>query len=77
MEALDELGNASPEVLSCLLSLLGKETSYVRYRVVSVLSHLAKTSDTICPEVVQWLEQNPNNHGVGDAIDCLWSIVVE
>jgi hypothetical protein len=34
-------------------------------------------SDIILPEVVQWLEQNSENDGIGNEIGCLWSIVVE
>jgi hypothetical protein len=49
----------------------------VRYSATVALGQLAKTSDTIRPEVLQWLEQNPNDDGIGNAIDCLWSIVVE
>jgi NACHT domain len=43
----------------------------------SILIRLAKDSDAIIPRVLQWLEQNPNDDGIGGAIDCLWSIVVE
>ncbi len=49
----------------------------MRYSATEALDQLAKTSDTIRPEVLQWLEQNPNDDGISSAIDCLWSIVVE
>jgi tetratricopeptide (TPR) repeat protein len=75
--ALVQLGSSNPDVINCLLALLGDEDSYAHSRALNALETLAKTSDTICPEVVQWLEQNPNNDGIGSAIDCLWSIVVE
>nr|WP_310486828.1 HEAT repeat domain-containing protein [Chamaesiphon sp. VAR_69_metabat_338] len=75
-EALGKLGNTSLEVMSGLLALLDDEDSLVRSGAKSALVQLAKTSDTIRPKVVQWLEENPND-GIGDAIDCLWSIVVE
>jgi HEAT repeat protein len=74
--ALVSLGNNSPELVTRLLSLLN-DTSDVRHSAASDLTRLSKTSDTICPEVVQWLEQNPHYDGIGSAIDCLWSIVVE
>jgi HEAT repeat protein len=75
--ALFQLGKASPEVISVLFSLLDNESSDVRSRAIAVLAQLAKTSDVILPKVVQWLERNPNHYGIGNAIDCLWSIVVE
>ena len=67
MTALGKLGDASSEVVSNLLSLLND----------TELGLLGKISDTILQKVVQWLEQNPNDDGIGSAIDCLWSIVVE
>jgi NACHT domain/HEAT repeats len=74
---LGQLGNESLEVVSSLLSLLNDSEPYVRYGAASALGHLGKSSDAIRLEVLQWLEQNPNDDGIGDAIDCLWSIVVE
>jgi HEAT repeat protein len=76
-KALGQLGNISQEVVMGLKSLLNDEDLIVRYHAASALSQLAKISDAIRPEVVQWLEQNPNDDGIGNAIDCLWSIVVE
>jgi HEAT repeat protein len=75
--ALVHLGNRSAEVVSILFSLLGDKELHVRDRAATALVQLAKTSDTICPEVLQWLEQNQDDDGIGSAIDCLWSIVVE
>jgi hypothetical protein len=74
---LGQLGNESLDVVSSLLSLLSDSEPYVRYGAASALGHLGKRSDAIRLEVLQWLEQNPNDDGIGDAIDCLWSIVVE
>jgi HEAT repeat protein len=76
-EALVQLGNSTPEVVNSLLNCLNDENSGVRSGAAAVLGGLAKTSDTIRPKVVQWLEQNPNHDGIGNAIDCLWLIVVE
>jgi HEAT repeat protein len=70
--ALGEIGNASSEVIYGLISLLS-----VRYGGAAALVRLAKNSDVILPKILQWLEQNPNDDGIGNAIDCLWSIVVE
>jgi HEAT repeat protein len=70
---LARLGNDSPEVVSILISSLGD----VRSHIADESFHLAKTSATILPKVVEWLEQNPNHYVIGRAIDCLWSIVVE
>jgi HEAT repeat protein len=74
---LVHLGDGSPAMIDFWLSSLGNRDLNIRSNSVQVLSGLAKTSDTICPKVLQWLEQNPNNGRIGSAIDCLWSIVVE
>ncbi len=75
---LGQLGNGNSEVVSSLLLLLGNKKAHVSNNGAAIaLAKLAKTSDNICPKVVKWLEQNPNHDGIGIAIDCLWSIVVE
>jgi HEAT repeat protein len=74
---LGELENTSQQIMNNLLFLLGDKESNVRDGAASALNKLAKKSDIIRPKVVQWLEQNPNDDGIGSAIDCLWSIVVE
>jgi HEAT repeat protein len=76
-DALVRLESATPGVVTVLLDLLADQNSYVRTKAVDALVRLSKKLDEILPKVVQWLEQNPNNEGVGNAIDCLWSIVVE
>ena len=78
-EALGKLGNASSDVVNGLLCLLRNRTkrSSDGIEAAPALCRLAKTSNTVLPEVVQWLEQNRDEDGIGDAIDCLWSIVVE
>jgi NACHT domain len=63
--ALDEIGKGSAE--SVLLSLLDTESD-VRSIATSALVRLAKTSDTIRPELVQWLEHNPSNGEIGIAV---------
>jgi HEAT repeat protein len=75
--ALVRLGNTSPAVVSALLSLLNNRDIIVHNRLTAALGQLSKTSDTILTRVVQLLEQKPNYYGIGNAIDCLWSIVVE
>jgi HEAT repeat protein len=74
--ALVNLGISTEEVVDGWISLLHEE-ELVRSGVPTALGKLAKTTDTIRPKVLQWLEQNPNDDGIGSAIDCLWSIVVE
>ncbi len=75
---LVQLGSANTAVISNLVSWLDYENaSSVGSNAAAALAQLSKTSNTICPEVVQWLEQHPNHDGIGNAIDCLWSIVVE
>jgi HEAT repeat protein len=73
--ALVQLGNSSAEVVSALLPLLGDSESDVRRSAATALGQLAKISDSIRPVVVQLLEKNPNYELIGNAIDCLWSIV--
>jgi HEAT repeat protein len=73
--ALGQLGNSSGEVVSALLPLLGDPESYVRGSAASALGQLAKISDSIRLNMVELLEKNPNYELIGDAIDCLWSIV--
>jgi hypothetical protein len=75
--ALVQLGEEHSAVVSSLFRLLGSKRLDVRSTASGALLQLAKTSDTISPKVVQWLEQNRDEDGIGDAIDCLWSIVVE
>ena len=76
-EALIRLGTADLEVVNILLYLIKNESSFVRFPAAEVLGKLSKAYVTIRPEVLQWLEQNSNNDEIGNAIDCLWSIVVE
>ncbi len=74
---LVNLGNGSPAMIDLWLSSFGNRDTNIRSNSVQALSKLAKKINTIRPKVVQWLEENPNNDGIGSAIDCLWSIVVE
>ena len=69
--------NIDREVVNSLLSLLDNKKSAVRSNAFAALGQLAKTSDIIRPDVLQWLEQHPHDDVIGSAIDCLWSIVVE
>jgi hypothetical protein len=75
--ALVQLGNTNYDVSRTLLALVCDEKSFAHPRAVEALVQLSKTSDTIVPELVRWLEQNRNEDVMGNAIDCLWSIVVE
>jgi HEAT repeat protein len=76
-QALSNLNSATPKMIDLWLLLLDDQDSHICNVASSALSRLAKTSDTIRPKVLQWLKQNPNDDGIGSAIDCLWSIVVE
>jgi hypothetical protein len=76
-EALVKLGNTSQEVINSLLSFMKARNQSRLSNVVSALVQLAKTPDTILPEVVQWLEQNQDEDVMDNAIDCLYSIMVE
>jgi HEAT repeat protein len=72
-----QLGNVNSEVICAIVSLFSDKDYIVRSYIPRVLVQLEKTSDAIRPEVLHWLEQNSNDDGIGNAIDCLWSIVVE
>ena len=74
---LIQLGNEISELEPTLLSLLKDSKPRVRSTATIALGKLAKTSDTVLPEVLQWLEQNQDNNVMGIMIDCLYSIVVE
>jgi hypothetical protein len=61
-----------------LLGLLKNDNSFVRSRAAASLGQLAKKSiDDVLPALTQWIEQQPEDVPIGDAIDVLWSIVVE
>ncbi len=74
--ALGEIGNISSEVVAALLSLLQDQDSDVSFSAAIALGKLSKTSDPILPAVVELLEQNRDENVMGNAIDCLYSIVV-
>jgi HEAT repeat protein len=76
-QMLYTLDDSTPERINLWLFLLKDRDSHIRNLASLALGQLAKTIDIICPEVLQWLEQNPNDDGIGNAIDCLWSIVLE
>jgi HEAT repeat protein len=76
--ALVYLGNSSSEVINCLIALLDREDLSAHYSsTFNALGKLTKISNIIHFNVLQWIKQNPNHIGIGSAIDCLWSIVVE
>ena len=64
------------ESIDKLLSLLQDESSDVRSSAASALGELGNTSDPILPKVVLLLEQNRDENLMGNAINCLWSIVL-
>jgi HEAT repeat protein len=68
---------ASSEVVNLWLSLLKDQDSSIRTIAVESLTNLAKTSQTIYPSVLKWLDDNSTTNEIGAAIDCLWSIVIE
>jgi HEAT repeat protein len=76
-QVLRNLDESTPERINLWLFLLKDRDSHIRSLASLALCQLAKTIDTICPKVLQWLEQNLNDDGIGNAIDCLWSIMVE
>jgi predicted NACHT family NTPase len=69
--ALVALGCSSTEVVQgLLLELLNSKSA-------ESLVQLAKKSIEVLPALTQWIEQQPEDVPIGDAIDALWSIVVE
>jgi HEAT repeat protein len=76
--SLGQLGQSSAEVVNGLLGLLKDDDSDVRSRAAASLVQLAEKSiDDVLPALTQWIEQQPEDVPIGDAIDALWSIVVE
>jgi HEAT repeat protein len=76
-QVLRNLNTPIPEMIDLWLSLLKDRDLSMRSVASSALSQLAKISDKILPEVLQWLEQNRDEDVMGGAIDCLYAIVVE
>ena len=73
--ALGQLGNGSPEVVSGLLTLLKDDASFVRSHAASALGQLGKKSIEVLPVLVQWIDRQPDDVPIGDAIDALRSIL--
>ena len=73
--ALGQLGNGSPEIVSGLLTLLKDDDSFVRFRAASALGQLGKKSIEVLPALVQWIDRQPDDVPIGNAIDVLRSIL--
>lgn len=76
-EALIKLGYSSIEVATEIIGFLEHESFSWRERYADELGPIGKQSEEIPYLLNQWLEQHPENEAVQDAIDALWSIVVE
>ena len=74
-ESLGKLGNASPEVVSRLLSLLKGDEKFTCYSAKISLAQLGKKSIEVLPALVQWIDRQPDDVSIGDAIDALRSIL--
>ena len=57
--------------------VLKDDSSNVRSRAAESLGKLNQNTQTILPDIVQWIEAQPDNIPIGGAIDVLWAIVVE
>jgi hypothetical protein len=66
-----------PESVVELISLLKDESWNIRENAVESLKKISRNANTVFPELVQWIEQQPEDQAIGSAIDVLWSIVVE
>lgn len=73
--ALVKLGNTSTEVMSELLNLIKDNQSHIRSSASSSLGQLGKKSIEVLTALVQWIEQQPDDMPIGDAIDALRSIL--
>ena len=58
-----------------LLNLLKNDDFQVRSRVVSALVQLVKKSIEVLPALLQWIDRQPDDVPIGDAIDALRSIL--
>ncbi len=74
-ESLVKLGNTSTEVVSGLFRLLNDNAPYIRSSSAKALSRLNQKSETILPDVVQWIETQPDDVPIGAAIDGLRSMI--
>jgi HEAT repeat protein len=75
--ALIKLGYSSLEVATEVIDFLEHESFSWRERYADELGPIGKQSEEIPYLLNQWLAQHPDGEAVRDAIDALWSIVVE
>jgi HEAT repeat protein len=76
-EALIQLGHGSMAIAAEIVAFLDHESFSWRERYADELGPIGKQSEEIPYLLKQWLEKHPENEAVRDAIDALWSIVVE
>ncbi len=74
---LGKIGYSSETVVSLLLARLTDQDSKVRSLASFALGQFGKTSDSIFPAIIQWIQQRQDSEYVGRGIDVLWYLVVE
>ena len=73
--SLGQLGNASTEVVAGLFSLLKDDDFHVRSSAAESLGQLNQKTQTVLPNIVRWIEAQPDDVPIGAAIDGLWAMV--
>jgi len=58
-----------------LFSLLKHDYFSVRSKAATSLFQLNQKTETILPDVVQWIEAQPDDVPIGAAIDGLWAMI--
>ena len=61
--------------MSVLLNLLKDNEYSVRSSAASAFGQLGKKSIDVLPALVQWIDRQPDDVPIGDAIDALRSIL--
>ncbi len=73
--SLIKLGNASMQVVAILLRLLKNDNYFMRCIAAESLGQLNQKTQTVLPEIVQWIETQPDDVPIGEAIDALWAMI--
>jgi hypothetical protein len=73
--SLVKLGNVSMEVVAEWLRLLKNDGYFKRYIAAESLGQLNQKAQTVLPDMVQWIEAQPDDVPIGAAIDGLRSMI--
>jgi HEAT repeat protein len=76
-ESLIKLGHSSIDIANEAIAFLEHESFSLRESIAADFSRLGKQSKDLEHVLVEWLKKHPEKDAVRDAVDALWSIVVE